>query len=176
MTTGAANTTGNSRFLGTLIGAALSIISWLSCQENPIALAVFGWAVAFWDFYLITVAGNAPLGRITQLAYNVVVLYAYSISQKVDDDDDDEGGSSPLIFEITYHRVVSVTLGIIWGIMICRLLWPISGRKKFREGLSVLYLQLGLIWKRGPLATSLDSDAAVDFMREGEQAALQRYG
>jgi hypothetical protein len=176
MTTGAANTTGFARFLGTMAGAAFSLISWLSCQGNPVALAVFGWAVAFWNFYLIVVVKNAPLGRITQLAYNVVVLYAYSISQRVDDDDDDEGGTDPLIFNITYHRVVAVVLGIVWGIMICRLLWPISGRRKFREGLAVLYLQLGLIWKRGPLGTAVDSNATLDYMREGEQAALQRYG
>ncbi|KAH8178973.1 fusaric acid resistance protein-like domain-containing protein [Sarocladium implicatum] len=175
MTTGAANTTGFARFLGTLIGAALAIISWMTCQGNPIALAAFGWAVAVWNFYLILVIKNAPLGRITQLAYNVVVLYSYSISQNVDDDDDDEGGTDPLIFNITYHRVVAVLLGIIWGIMVCRLLWPISGRRKFREGVAVLYLQLGLIWKRGPLGTVVESNSTLDYMREGEQAALQRY-
>lgn len=176
MTTGAANTTGFARFLGTLIGAAFSIVSWLTCQGNPVALAVFGWAVAFWNFYLILVIKNAPLGRITQLAYNVVVLYAYSISQNVDDDDDDEGGTDPLVFNITYHRVVAVVLGIVWGIMVCRLLWPISGRRKFREGVAVLYLQLGLIWKRGPLGTVVESHSTMDYMREGEQSALQRYG
>jgi hypothetical protein len=72
--------------------------------------------------------------------------------------------------------VLAVTLGIMWGMIVCRLLWPISGRGKFREGLAVLYLQLGLIWKRGPLLTLLESNSTVDYMREGEQAALQRYG
>lgn len=110
------------------------------------------------------------------LAYNVSLLYAYSISQQVDDDDDDEGGTSPLIFEIAYHRVTSVALGILWGMIICRVLWPISARRKFKEGLSVLYLQLGLIWRRGPLGVLLKSRSTRDYMREGEQAALQRYG
>jgi hypothetical protein len=119
---------------------------------------------------------KAPLGRISLLAYNVIVLYAYSLSQDVDDDDDDEGGIDPLIFEITYHRVVAVALGILWGILVCRLLWPISGRRKFREGLSVLFLQLGLIWKRGPLAGFSKNKHVSDFMQEGEQIALRRYG
>ena len=110
------------------------------------------------------------------MAYNVIVLYAYSLSQDVDDDDDDEGGKNPLIFDITYHRVVAVVLGILWGMIICRLLWPISGRLKFKEGLSVLYLQLGLIWKRGPLGVLLDSNNTKDYLQEEEQTALRRYG
>lgn len=176
MTTGAANTTGTSRFQGTLIGAACAVTSWIVSQGNAIALFFIGGIVALGNFYMILVVKNGPLGRIALLAYNVSTLYAYSLSQSVDDDDDDEGGSNPLIFDIAFHRVTSVTLGILWGIIFCRLLWPISGRRKFREGLSVLYLQLGLIWKRGPLTVSLESNNTMDYMREGEQAALQRYG
>ncbi|KYK60691.1 60S ribosomal protein L19 [Drechmeria coniospora] len=175
MTTGASNTTSTARLIGTLIGGACACVSWIASQGNPYLLALFGCLVAFWNFYLILVRQNAPLGRISLLAYNVIVLYAYSLSQDVDDDDDDEGGKNPLIFNITWHRVVAVVLGILWGMIICRLLWPISGRRKFREGLSVLYLQLGLIWKRGPLEILAESNTTLDYMREGEQAALQRY-
>lgn len=176
MTTGASNTTSLARFIGTLIGGACSILAWLIGQESPFVLALIGCIMAFANFYLILVLNNAPLGRISLLAYNVITLYAYSISQQVCDDDDDEGGESPLIFDITFHRVVSVTLGIAWGMIVCRLLWPISARRKFREGLSVLYLQLGLIWKRGPLGILLQTRITTDYMREGEQVALQRYG
>jgi hypothetical protein len=176
MTTGASNTTSTSRLKGTLIGATCACVVWLIGQENPFILAFCGWFVSFWAFYWFHVLKNAPLGRTSMLAYNVSLLYAYSISQQVDDDDDDEGGTSPLIFEIAYHRVTSVALGILWGMIICRVLWPISARRKFKEGLSVLYLQLGLIWRRGPLGVLLKSRSTRDYMREGEQAALQRYG
>ena len=176
MTTGASNTTSMSRFLGTIMGAACACISWPVSQGNPYALAAIGWLFSLWNFYLILVVKNGPMGRITLLAYNVIVLYAYSLSQNVDDDDDDEGGTNPLIFDIAYHRVVAVVLGIFWGMVVCRLLWPISARRKFQEGLSVLYLQLGLIWKRGPLGKLLELNNTTDYMREGEQAALQKYG
>ncbi|CAH0004839.1 unnamed protein product [Clonostachys byssicola] len=175
MTTGASNTTSTSRFIGTLIGAACAVVAWIIGQENPFLLAFLGWLVALWNSYLIVVLNNASMGRICLLAYNVITLYAYSISQDVDDDDDDEGGTSPMIFDIAFHRVVSVTIGILWGMIFCRLVWPISARRKFREGLAVLYLQMGLIWKRGPLAVLKDSRSLPDYMREGEQAALQRY-
>jgi hypothetical protein len=176
MTTGASNTTSTARLIGTLMGAACACMSWLVSQGNAYVLALCGWLMALWNFYMILIIKNGPLGRIALLAYNVIVLYAYSISQDVDDDDDDEGGKNPLIFNIAYHRVVAVVLGIIWGMIVCRLLWPISGRKKFKEGLSVLYLQLGLIWKRGPLNVFITSNNTLDYMKEGEQVALQRYG
>ncbi|OLN85965.1 Uncharacterized protein C26F1.08c [Colletotrichum chlorophyti] len=175
MTVGAANTTGFARFIGTITGATFALTAWAISQGNGVILAFLGWLVSFFSFYMMLIKGNAPFGRITLLAWNVTVLYAYSLSQKVDDDDDDEGGSNPLMFEICYHRFVAVTLGILWGIIVCRAIWPISGRKKFKEGLSVLYLQLGLIWKRGPLAILLRSDNTRSYMKAGEEQALQRY-
>ncbi|XWW96883.1 hypothetical protein V2A60_004863 [Cordyceps javanica] len=174
MTNGASNTTGLSRLIGTLIGAVCACAAWILSFGNAYALATFGFFMALGNFYMILILKNGPLGRISLLAYNVIVLYAYSLSQR-DEDDDDEGGKNPLIFDITYHRVIAVTLGIVWGMLFCRLLWPISGRAKFREGLAVLYLQLGLIWKRGPLTILVESDSKRDYMDAKEQAALQRY-
>jgi hypothetical protein len=175
MTVGAANTTGWSRFVGTLIGATASVVNWNLTQGNALGLICLGYIVAFWAFWMIVARGQAPLGRITLLAYNVSTLYAYSLSQKVDDDDDDEGGVSPLILEIVKHRAIAVTAGILWGLVVCRLIWPISARRKFKEGLSVLYLQMGLIWKRGPLAILLSSHCSRSYLKSGEQQALQKY-
>lgn len=177
MTSGASNTTGLSRFIGTIIGAAGACLAWLVSAGNAYVLAFLGFFMALGNFYMILVVKNGPLGRISLLAYNVIVLYAYSLSQNLDDDDSDadEGGRHPLIFDITYHRVIAVTLGIVWGMLFCRILWPISGRTKFREGLAVLYLQLGLIWKRGPLTILVESNSTRDYMDAKEQAALQRY-
>lgn len=39
----------------------------------------------------------------------------------------------------------------------------------------MLYLQMGLIWKRGPLAVLLNSGATRSYLKTGEQAALQKY-
>ncbi|KAK3941241.1 Fusaric acid resistance protein-like-domain-containing protein [Diplogelasinospora grovesii] len=175
MTVGAANTTGWARFIGTLIGAAASVLNWNLSQGNAVPLVFLGSLVAFGSFWVIIARGKAPLGRITLLAYNVSTLYAYSLSQTVDDDDDDEGGVRPIIMQIVLHRFLAVTAGILWGLIVCRIIWPISARKKFKEGLSMLYLQMGLIWKRGPLAILLRSDCTRSYLKSGEQAALQKY-
>lgn len=175
MTVGASNTTGTARFLGTIVGILFTIFNWKVSQGNGVALLFMGAIVAFVAFYVIIVQNKVAFGRTIILAYNVSLLYAYLIANKVDDDDDDEGGTTPYIGDISLHRAVSVTAGIVWGLVICRLVWPISARKKFREGISVLYLQMGLIWKRGPLAILLRSDCSRSYLRSGEQAALQRY-
>ncbi|KAK8879089.1 ribosomal protein L19 [Apiospora arundinis] len=176
MTVGASNTTGLSRFTGTIMGAVFVLINWWISGGEPISLALLGWLVSFGTFYIMVDRGNGPFGRFILLSYNVSSLYAYSLTQKVDDDDDDEGGIDPIIQQIAFHRVVAVSMGILWGLIICRLIWPISARRKFKEGLSVLYLQMGLIWKRGPLAMLLRNDAAAEsYMKIGEQAAMQRY-
>ncbi|KAI0179175.1 Fusaric acid resistance protein-like-domain-containing protein [Hypoxylon sp. FL1284] len=176
MTVGAANATGLSRFTGTVMGAAFVLVNWWISDGNAIALAILGWAVAFGAFYIMVDRGNPAFGRFILLSYNVSSLYAYSLTQQVDDDDDDEGGINPIISTIAFHRVIAVSVGIIWGLIVCRLIWPMPARQKFKEGLAVLYLQMGLIWKRGPLAILLrNNTAATSYMKMGEQAAMQRY-
>ncbi|KAI0473093.1 ribosomal protein L19 [Xylariaceae sp. FL0804] len=181
ITVGASNATGLARFTGTVIGAVCVVINWMIADGNPVGLALLGCAVSFGAFYVIVGRGNGPFGRFVLLSYNVSSLYAYSLSQQVEDDDDDEGGLNPRIREIAMHRVVAVTAGILWGLVVCRLIWPMPARKTFKEGVSVLYLQMGLIWKRGPLAILLRGSGDdhhrpdASYMRLGEQSALQRY-
>ncbi|KAI0390540.1 ribosomal protein L19 [Xylariaceae sp. FL0594] len=176
MTVGASNATGLARFTGTVMGASLMVLNWTIAEESAVGLALLGWLVSFGAFYIMVERGNAPFSRFILLSYNVSSLYAYSLSQNVEDDDDDEGGVHPNIKEIAFHRVVAVAIGIIWGLIICRLIWPLPARRKFKEGLAVLFLQMGLIWKRGPLAILLRNDATfTSYMRMGEQAAMQRY-
>jgi hypothetical protein len=179
-TIGASNTTGFHRFLGTCLGAVYAIIAWIAADENPFALAFFGWLASLVCFYIIVGQGKGPMGRFILLTYNLSALYAYSLSVKDDDNDDDEGGISPEIWEIVLHRVVAVMVGCLWGIMVTRVIWPISARRKVKKGTSLLWLKMGLIWKRGPLQTLLESnlDAArrpQAYMTEREQLELRRF-
>lgn len=176
MTVGASNTTGYSRFVGTLIGAALAIFIWIICQENPFAIAFCSLIVSSYCFYLITAAGQAPFGRFVLLTYNLSALYAYSLSVKDDDNDDDEGGISPIISSIALHRVMAVLGGVLWGLIVTRTIWPISARQKFKNGLSALWLRMGLIWSRDPLSAVMENNPSNAYMNFREELALQKYG
>ena len=175
MTIGASNTTGFARFLGTCIGAVCAIVAWIISQGNPFILAALGWLMALWTAYIIIAQGKGPMGRFIMLTYNLSALYAYSLSVKVLDDDDDEGGIDPVITEIVLHRVVAVLSGCLWGLIITRLIWPISARKKLKDGLSLLWLRMGLIWKRDPLATLLNRESSSAYMDFREEMELQRF-
>ena len=177
MTIGASNTTGFSRFAGTCIGAVCAIVAWVISRGNPYALAVIGWLMALWTAYIIVAQGKGPMGRFIMLTYNLSALYAYSLSVKDLDDDNDEGGIDPLITNITLHRVFAVLTGCLWGLVITRLIWPISARRKFKDGLSLLWLRMGLIWKRDPVNALLEGDSAqsVEYMDIREEFELHDF-
>jgi len=175
MTIGASNTTGFDRFLGTCIGAVCAIVAWIVSRGNGFILAFLGWVMSLWTAYIIVAQGKGPMGRFIMLTYNLSALYAYSLSVKDLEDDDDEGGNNPLITDITLHRVVAVLTGCLWGLVVTRLLWPISARKKFADGLSLLWLRMGLIWKRDPLSMLLDRESPNPYMDLREESDLQRF-
>ncbi|KAF1979925.1 hypothetical protein BU23DRAFT_523531 [Bimuria novae-zelandiae CBS 107.79] len=180
MTIGASNTTGFHRFFGTCLGAVYAIIAWIAAHENPFLLGFFGWLVSLQCFYIIVGKGKGPMGRFIMLTYNLSALYAYSLSVRDEEDDDDEGGISPEIWEIVLHRVVAVMVGCIWGIIITRVIWPISARKKIQKGTTLLWLKMGLIWKRGPLRTLYEMQnggrhGGVTYMTPREDIELRRF-
>lgn len=181
MTVGASNTTGMGRFLGTGLGAVIAIIVWYLCQGNPYALVFMGWLVSLPCFYIIVALGKGPMGRFILLTYNLSCLYAYSLSVKEGEDDDDEGGEHPWIREIALHRFLATVVGCLYGLVITRVIWPISARQKFKDGLSILWLRMGLIWKRDPLSVLLEDKDDVPnssnvYMNLREEYALQKYG
>ncbi len=116
------------------------------------------------------------MGRFILLTYNLSALYAYTLSIRDDDGgDDDEGGYVPVISEIVMHRVISVAAGCLWGIIVTRLIWPISARKKVKDGTALLWLRMGLIWKRDPLQVLIDGPSRSSYIDIKESMQLQRF-
>lgn len=180
MTVGASNTTGLNRFLGTGLGALLAVLAWVLSSDlhgnaNPWLLGLFGWLVSLGCFYVIIAKSNGPMGRFILLTYNLGALYAYSLSVRDEDNDDDEGGIDPAIWEIVFHRVAAVIVGCIWGIIITRFVWPISARRKLKNGLCILWLRMSLVWKRDPLAMFLLGEPQSSYMDIREEAALDSF-
>lgn len=179
-TIGASNTTGFHRFFGTCLGAVYAIIAWVAADDNPYVLGFFGWLVSLQCFYIIVGKGKGPMGRFILLTYNLSALYAYSLSVRDEEDDDDEGGISPEIWEIVIHRVMAVMTGCLWGIIVTRVIWPISARKKLKKGISLLWFKMSLVWKRGPLYTLLeledrDLSTPATYMSQREQTELHSF-
>ncbi|KAK1812786.1 hypothetical protein LTR12_012813 [Friedmanniomyces endolithicus] len=179
MTVGASNTTSINRLIGTCIGAALAIVGWVISSDhgdaNPWLLASFGWLVSLGCFYLIIAKNNGPMGRFILLTYNLGALYSYSLSIRDDDNDDDEGGIDPAIWSIVLHRLVAVIVGCVWAVVVTRLIWPISARRKLKDGLCTLWLRMALVWKRDPLATFLLGAPRSSYMDIREESAMRAF-
>ncbi|KAI5776623.1 Fusaric acid resistance protein-like-domain-containing protein [Geopyxis carbonaria] len=174
MTLGQTNNSGEARVLGNLVGALLALVSWILFEKDPYALSVFGWIVCIPCFWIILNWKQATFGRFVLLTYNLSALYAYSLSAKDDDDDDDEGGIDPLIAEIVLHRFVAVTVGVMWGLFVNRMVWPISARQQLRKGLSVLWLRMSLIWYRDPLDMLVEGKSDQKHKNITEEQSLQK--
>lgn len=63
----------------------------------------------------------------------------------------------------------------LWGLIVTRLVWPISAREKFKEGLSILWLRMGLVWKRDPLAILTEGVSPNAYMDLREEFEFHRF-
>lgn len=141
------------RFLGTFVGAVTAFTVWSLFYPNVILMAILGFFVSLpcFDIILNWKANNA-FGRFILLTYNLTVLYSYTMSlNDISDGDDWEGGGNPIIWEIAFHRYIGVSLGVVWAIVITLTLFPVTARSRIKRGLSILWLRMGIIWKRGAL-------------------------
>jgi len=60
-------------------------------------------------------------------------------------------------------------------LIVTRLVWPISARRKLVDGLSILWLRIGLIWKRDPLTMLTEGDSPNSYMDLREEFELHRF-
>lgn len=177
MTVGASQTLGWSRFYGTLIGGAVSVLVWFITNQNPVGLAVCTFIVAMVSFYYAIAKNEGPMARFILLTYNLSVLYSFALTIDGTDLNQGEGhGAKATIFQITYHRVVAILLGCITGIFVTRVIWPIKARKKLKYGLSLLWLRMSLMWKRAPVALLTENFVKLpSYMDIREETKLREY-
>ncbi|KAI3405358.2 hypothetical protein KGF56_001855 [Candida oxycetoniae] len=154
------------RILGTFLGAFVAFSVWNIFNANVYCLALAGIVVSVPSFYIILFwKQNNAFGRFILLTYNLSMLYSYSMIQK-DSEDDMEGGENPIIGEIAFHRFAAVSIGIIWALTMATCFLPNSARVRLKNGLSVLWLRLGVIWNSDPLEYNPSSMTLVGFKAE----------
>ncbi|EAZ63760.2 hypothetical protein PICST_28250 [Scheffersomyces stipitis CBS 6054] len=140
------------RILGTFMGAFGAYVVWMLTDGNVYILCLSGFLIAIPSFYIIIFwAKNNAFGRFILLAYNLTALYSYSMRSQLDNEDGNEGGEDPIVDEIAFHRFVAVSIGIVWALIMASCVLPSSARSRLKNGLTVLWLRLGLIWNSDPL-------------------------
>lgn len=145
------------RFLGTFLGSIIAYIIWLLFDGHPVALGLTGFLISVPCFYIIIYwKTNNAFGRFILLTYNLTALFSYTIEQH-DQEDDNEGGDTPIIGEIAFHRFIAVSIGIIWAVTMASIFIPNSARIRLKNGLTIIWLRLGIIWDSDPLDYTFNS-------------------
>ncbi|KAI5966345.1 uncharacterized protein KGF55_000654 [Candida pseudojiufengensis] len=154
------------RIIGTTIGAVTAYLIWIIFDANVYFLAISGFLISIPSFYIILFwSSNNAFGRFILLTYNLTMLYSYSMIQK-DSEDDKEGGDHPVIGEIAFHRFAAISIGIIWALTMATWFLPNSARARLKNGLSILWLRLGVIWNSDPLEYNPNTMELVGFKAE----------
>ncbi|RCK61022.1 Uncharacterized protein C26F1.08c [Candida viswanathii] len=154
------------RIIGTFLGAFTSFAMWNITDANVYALCITGILISIPSFYIILYwKRNNAFGRFILLTYNLTALYSYSMVQK-DSEDDHEGGENPIIGQIAFHRFIAVSIGIVWALIMATWFLPNSARLRLKNGLSVLWLRLGVMWNSDPLEYDPETKKLVGFKAE----------
>ncbi|KAK6867478.1 hypothetical protein K6H11_005012 [Candida tropicalis] len=154
------------RIIGTFLGAFTSFAVWNITDANVYALCGTGILISIPSFYIIMFwKKNNAFGRFILLTYNLTALYSYSMVQK-DSEDDHEGGDNPIIGQIAFHRFIAVSIGIVWALIMATWFLPNSARVRLKNGLSVLWLRLGVMWNSDPLEYDSETKQLVGFKAE----------
>lgn len=127
------------RLVGTTIGALIGIGVSLICSGY--GLILWSSVVCFICYRRILSKTNPVFGRFILLSYNLVSLYQYS-----------QRNESDSIVHIAFHRVVSVTIGVLWAVFITVTIWPHSARQELRSKLCIQWMRMGMSWKNDLLA------------------------
>lgn len=137
------------RILGTFLGALLGYIIWSLVDDNVVILPLLGWTVSLPCFWIILHWRSRNMfGRFILLTLNLTLMYTFSLSKAdQDDDDEDDDETQLIVMDIAFHRFISVCGGVVWALLITTLVLPNSARSKLKRGLSILWLQMGLVWK-----------------------------
>ncbi|KAK2463297.1 hypothetical protein APHAL10511_004952 [Amanita phalloides] len=137
-TIGATNHLSLHRIMGTLFGATVAAGIFSLFPNSPVTLSAFGFAFSMPCFYYaLSRPQYASTSRFVLLTYNLTCLYSYNLREKYVD-----------VLDISFHRALAVTVGVLWAAIISRLWWPSEARRELNKALGDFCLNLGWLYTR----------------------------
>lgn len=138
------------RIRGTILGAIVGVAVAIFCKGNGVFMCISSVFVSWFCFRRILSKTDPVFGRFVMLTYNLVCLYGYSLSRE-------ESPGMHIIslgrmYEIAFHRVVGVIIGVLWAVFITLTVWPYSARQALRANLCIQWMRMGMVWKSDVLS------------------------
>ncbi|KAI9497668.1 Fusaric acid resistance protein-like-domain-containing protein [Zychaea mexicana] len=138
-TVGGTNVVAVLRVLATIFGCIVAAAVYTIVPAHPLILLLITWAFSVPCFHIILNHKYGRFGQFALLAYNLIVLYSYNHR---------EDYPMSYVYELAWKRCVSVSLGVIIGLIVTAYIWPYEARKELRKGLSDLLLHLSWLYKQ----------------------------
>ncbi|KAF9201711.1 hypothetical protein BGZ49_008079 [Haplosporangium sp. Z 27] len=133
-TIGATFTIGIMRIMGTIVGVAWAIVTYLADPINPYVICAMMLPITLVSVYFMLLTTHPKLGLIIMLSYSSITFSMY------------EGLTAETIYQIAYKRAATVIIGLIIAIIVNSLLWPILARRQLRTEIAVLIGRQGVLF------------------------------
>ncbi|KAI9493379.1 Fusaric acid resistance protein-like-domain-containing protein [Zychaea mexicana] len=163
-TVGGTNVGAVLRVLATIAGCAVATLTYTLFPANPIVLTLLTWLYSIPAFWVILYHRHGRFGQVALLAYNLVVLYMYNHRNDVQ-------FVNIGVVELAWIRCITVSLGVVIGLIVTAYIWPYEARKALRQGLSDLLIRLSWLYKH--LSTTHDAEEMLFHQTECQQALVK---
>ncbi|KAI7848907.1 Fusaric acid resistance protein-like-domain-containing protein [Circinella umbellata] len=162
-TVGGTNVGAVLRVVATIAGCVLATLTYSLFPANPIVLTLLTWLYSMPAFWVILYHRHGRFGQVALLAYNLVVLFMYNHHDDIQFIDID-------VVELAWIRCITVSLGVVIGLIVTAYIWPYEARKALRQGLSDLLIRLSWLYKH--LSTTHDAEEMLFHQTECQQALV----
>ncbi|KAJ8663220.1 hypothetical protein O0I10_001397 [Lichtheimia ornata] len=161
-TMGGTNLTAVLRVLATIVGCVVAAITYTLFPAQPVVLALLSWIYSLPSFWIILYHKHGRFGQVALLAYNLVVLFCYNHRNDEMMDFD--------VMELAIVRCITVSLGVVFGLVVTAYIWPYSARVELRKGLSDLLIRLSWVYKH--LSMTQDQREMLHHQTECQQSLI----
>ncbi|KAI8150419.1 Fusaric acid resistance protein-like-domain-containing protein [Fennellomyces sp. T-0311] len=162
-TLGSTNLGAVLRVLATVAGCAVATLTYTLFPANPVVLTLLTWLYSIPAFWVILYHKHGRFGQVALLAYNLVVLYMYNHRNDVQYVDIG-------VVWLACVRCVTVSLGVVIGLVVTAYIWPYEARVELRKGLSDVLIQFSWLYKH--LSTTHDAEEMLFHQTECQQALV----
>ncbi|KAK4510949.1 uncharacterized protein ATC70_000058 [Mucor velutinosus] len=164
------------RIYSTTLGCFVAMCFYLLFPDNMYILILCTWLFSIPNFWLILHHKHGKFGQFTLLAYNLVMLNKYN----------DRETHRIEVTHLALQRLLSILVGVIFGLFATAYVWPYEARVELRKGVSDFLLRLAWLYQRlvsvysqrpssSPTESSVIAFASLDDVRAQRQHASQVF-
>ncbi|KAI9597558.1 Fusaric acid resistance protein-like-domain-containing protein [Syncephalis fuscata] len=133
-TVGGSNVVAIYRIIGTILGSVVAYLAYTLFPGSRIILPCVAFLFALPCFHLVMHTGYPRVGQFSCMTFTTVLMSQYAVYE----DDELE------IRDVALTRAITVTIGVIIGLLGTIYVWPYEARAELRRGICDFFINLNL--------------------------------